>query len=228
MEFSDIELGAQRAVMFVILRTIHESLIKQHEEKNTNFIITMDDIDIASIKYNDLYLGLSIVDKNKPLIELITKEDNDDGEKEYFLIFRILDKKLKKYSKIELLNEYIDLFENKIKFIINGLTLYLHSAKTGNMKDLDISTAESINMKLHFNAFLQETLFEIDILLGTHREMLKDKLNLFRLESDYLDFLKERRNDKNDQVYHMSQEHYDELIQHVLNLFKNNPIVNGL
>lgn len=213
MEFSDKELFSQRKRIFAIMSVMHKQIQDMYDTKNTDYLLVMNDIGLVSLCFGNINIGLT----NKGE-ECVVGYNYEEGDKQHYLIFNTLDKSVDKYNKLELLEEFLKVFEvhycNLIHALVHFDSIEQHKI---TMEDINNkkSNEEFVNRKYEYNGFLQEILFLAEFEFGLKKDKLIDSSQILAFRDEYIEKYKKDREDKYTPVYYFTEDHYKETLKHI-------------
>lgn len=213
MEFSDKELFSQRERIFTAMSVMCKQIQEMYDTKNTNYLLVMNDIGLVSLCFGNINIGLT--NKGEGFGSGYKYEEDD---KQHYLIFNILDKSVDKYNKLELLEEFLKVFEVHYGNLIHALVHFDNMEQHKiTMEDINNkkSNEEFVNRKYEYNGFLQEILFLAEFEFGLRKDKLIDSSQILAFRDEYIEHIKKERENKDTPVYYFTEDHYKETLKHI-------------
>lgn len=226
MLYTDNELLEQRNEIKGILYNIHNYILDMYKSNNCDYVYVDKDVeglDYTRMCFGNIFFELYNV---KYLTEVgfgsfAFKKDTD--ETNYQISFAILDDSIDLNDKKQILKLYLKVLEDHYSAVFHELVHYKDAESGYIMEDMTSNSknkTDYINNKMEYHAYLQELLLlaEDDMALNNWNKM--NMLQRLNLKNKYIENREKERKDKNDiYIYYFTKEHYNEMIEHVENLF---------
>lgn len=226
MLYTDFELTNQREKVNNTLNEIRGHILDMYRNNNYDYIHVDKDVeglDYVHICFGNIFFELyNIKYLNTVGFGGFNSRKDNNGETNYQVSFAILDDSIDLNDKKQILRVYLTLLTEHRLSVFHEL-IHCNDFETGyiteDMTSKSDSKADYVNNKMEYHAYLQELLqlAEEDMILNKWNKM--NILQRLNLKNKYLENREKERNDEKLYISYFTQEHYDEMVEHVENLF---------